>query len=361
MIQYAMNQRLDAIHGQMADHKLAHLLITDPVDVTYISGFESSNAALLIGKRSDRIITDFRYTTAVEQFCKKHPEWKHHIISSSMADSITSFLSPQSRVGFQSNHCTVDEFKKLKKNARTVFFITASKLVDELLQSKLPHEINAMKRAAAIGDKALHSLLKDIHSGITERQCAQKLESYCSIQGSEKPSFDTIVLFGENAALPHGHPGDRKLKKGDIILIDFGCTVDGFASDMTRTLFFGKAPRQHKKQYAIVLEAQLNACKHAKAGMTGKEIDALARSVIEAGGYGDSFGHALGHGVGRRIHESPRISSHNSRIVHENSVITIEPGMYIPGSGGIRIEDMGIIRKDGIEILTNFTKELIEL
>ena len=181
-----------------------------------------------------------------------------------------------------------------------------------------------MKKAASIGDAAFAQLLSDIRPGVTESHLVKRLESYCSELGSEKPSFDSIVLFGERSALPHGKPGSTKLKKGSLVLIDFGCTVGGYASDMTRTVVAGNATERQRQLYRIVQDAQQNAWENACAGMAASAIDALARRPINIAGYGDQFGHALGHGVGRRIHEFPRISSKTSLVIPENTVITIE-------------------------------------
>jgi len=356
-----MTTRLQTLRTFLKNYGLSHLLISDPVDVTYLSGFSSTNAALLIGRRSNRILTDFRYTTAVRHHCTTHPEWKFSITKSCMAEAIASFVTPESHVGFQSDHYTVDEYKKLRKKTPGVRYTSISRQVKDLLMVKTPDEIAAMEQAAAIGDSALKKLLENIHPGLTELALARQLEQLCTTLGSEKPSFDTIVLFGENAALPHGRPGSRTLKKGDFILIDFGCTIGGFASDMTRTVFCGKATARQRSLYTLVRDAQQNACSHAKAGMRASEIDALARSVIDAGGFAKEFGHALGHGVGRRIHEAPRVSSHTKECLPENCVITIEPGIYISGFGGIRIEDMVVLHQGGARLLTHSSKELIEV
>jgi Xaa-Pro aminopeptidase len=226
---------------------------------------------------------------------------------------------------------------------------------------KTGREIALMKQAAHIGDAALSRTLPLLKEGMTEREAAFLLEDHCRRLGSEKPSFDTIALFGERSALPHGTPTQRRIRKGDWVLFDFGCTVGGFASDMTRTAVFGPASPRQKKIYGIVFEAQQKAREAVREGARASSVDACARGIIEAAGWGDNFGHATGHGVGRRVHEPPRISRTNKSPLEAGAVITIEPGIYIPKFGGVRIEDMAVVRKDHGEILTDAPRELREI
>jgi Xaa-Pro aminopeptidase len=193
-----------------------------------------------------------------------------------------------------------------------------------------------------------------------EFEAAQLLEDRCRKYGSEKPSFDTIVLFGNRTALPHGRPSDARLKKGEWVLCDFGCTLDGFCSDMTRTFVMGKATQRQKKIYDIVLRAQENGRAAVSAGVKACEVDKACRRVISDAGYGNLFGHATGHGVGLRIHEKPRISKNDNTILRNGTVITIEPGIYSPAFGGVRIEDMVVVRDNGCEVITNAPRDLIE-
>lgn len=355
------SDRLTRLRQMRLQLSLTHILISDPVDVAYISGFSASNAMLLISKRKNRLFTDFRYETDAKRFCRMYPEWSFVAVESSMADALSSFIGEGASLGFQSDKMTVDDFSRLKRHIRGVKRVSCSKQLNELLLAKEVHEIQAMKTAAKIGDAALDKLLSDIRPGVTETWLAARLERYCRELGSEKPSFDTIVLFGSRTALPHGKPGKTVLKKGAFILFDFGCTVDGFASDMTRTVVLGKASPRQRMIHTIVRDAQEAACQGARAGMRAKAIDALAREPIAKAGYGEFFGHALGHGVGRRIHESPRVSGRIPLKLPENTVITIEPGVYLPAFGGVRIEDMVVLQPDGAQRLTHFQRELMEL
>lgn len=357
------SSRLVSLRRLRCEASLSHILVSDPVDVRYISGFSSSNAVLLVSQRKNVLLTDFRYETDAKHFCRKNPQWSTMLVKAdtSMAEAIASQMKPGNSIGFQSEHLTVDEFNSLRKRARNVRFITCGRQINEFLQVKKPSEITSMKRAAEIGDTAFSQLLPEIKPGVSELFLARRLERICSDLGSERPAFETIVLFGARSALPHGKPGTGRLKKGSLVLIDFGCTVNGFASDMTRTMVAGKASPLQKKIYRIVLDAQRNACRHVQAGISAASLDAFARDPITESGYGKMFGHALGHGVGRRIHEGPRISYRVKQKLKENSVITIEPGIYLPGRGGVRIEDMVVVKKRGGRLLTHSPRELMQL
>ena len=350
--------RLRLLRSQLS---LNHILISDTVDVEYISGFSSSNAMLLVSQRKNRILTDFRYETDAKRFCDSHPEWVFVPVESSMAEVLARFITAGASLGFQSDKMTVDDFSRLKRHIRGVKRVSCARQVNELLLDKEPHEIQSMKKAAQIGDQALEKLLPDIRPGVTEAFLSARLETRCRELGSEKPSFETIVLFGARSALPHGRPGNTVLKEGAFILFDFGCTVDGFASDMTRTMVMGSASRKQRMIYSLVKNAQEAACKGARAGMRAKAIDALARDIIISAGHGNAFGHALGHGVGRRIHEPPRVSGRIPLKLPEDTVITIEPGIYLPGFGGVRIEDMVVLQQGGAQRMTHFPRELMEL
>jgi len=355
------NSRLESVKNLLKEKALTHLLITDLIDVEYLSGFRSSNALILISLKKNLLFSDFRYQEAAQSFCRKNSLWEFQIIKENLFSSICSFLPQGSVCGFQADNLTVEKFDELTATGKNVKFVKLSSEISELFLQKTSSEIASIRKAARIGDAAFQNLIQRISEGITEAALARELERLCSEMGSEKPSFETIVLFGSRAALPHGRPGNRKLKKGDFILIDFGCTVNGFCSDMTRTLVFGKASPKQRQIYDIVLNAQKKACNAAKVGISSKELDNVARSPISAAGFGDAFGHALGHGVGLRIHEKPRISFHSDFLLKQNMVITIEPGIYITNFGGVRIEDMALIKEKKAALLTSAPKELIEL
>jgi Xaa-Pro aminopeptidase len=274
---------------------------------------------------------------------------------------LTKALPPGSTVGFQSDVVTVNELAQLKKELRRVRFVPITREVTDISCSKEPSEIAAMQAAAAVGDKALKRLLAHMRPGVTEREVAAKLDRFCADCGSEKPSFDTIVLFGARSSLPHGRPTDQRLKRGDFVLIDFGCTVSGFCSDMTRTFVCGEASARQRLIYDCVKKAHDDALAVARPGPSAAALDSVARAIIKKAGFANAFGHGLGHGVGRRIHERPRLSAASKDSLPEGCVITIEPGIYLPRFGGVRIEDMALLTGKGPRLLTSFPRELIEL
>jgi Xaa-Pro aminopeptidase len=355
------NARLEDSKRLLTITGCSHLLISDTIDVEYISGFKSSNAAVIISKRKNILLSDFRYKAAADLFCSSNPEWKFVQVKERFFDTIAKHVPEGSVLGYQSDFVTVDNFTELKKSLKKVKLKSVSKGISSLSLVKNDIELDLMRRAAGIGDSALKKLQSFIKPGVTEIEVARKLEMYCNELGSEKPSFDTIVLFGKRAALPHGKPQSISLKKGDWILIDFGCTVGGYCSDMTRTFVCGKASELQKKIYGIVYEAQVKARCAARAAISSKSLDSVARSYIQKEGYGKEFGHALGHGVGIRVHERPRVSPLVDEMLVENCVVTIEPGIYITEVGGVRIEDMMVLHKENGTELTNFPRELLEL
>jgi Xaa-Pro aminopeptidase len=355
------DKRLKSVRECLHTNKCSYLLITEPADVEYISGFRSSNAAVLFSSREKILFSDFRYKSSAELFLGKNPEWKFVLAKESLYSSITEYFKPGDVVGFQSDTLSVDTFTRLKKTAKKVTFEPLSGTISGLFVSKSTKEIQCIRNAAVIADKSFNELLKIVKPEMTEIEAARKLELFCLQNGSEGPSFDTIVLSGSHSALPHGKPGNNKLGSGKFILIDFGCKYKGFCSDMTRTFVIGSASSQMKKMYTTVLDAQLLACENARAGIFTDHLDKIARDVIAEAGFGEHFGHALGHGVGLRIHEQPRVSPHTHVLLETGSVVTIEPGIYIPGSGGVRIEDMVVLSDKKTDIITSTPKELLIL
>jgi Xaa-Pro aminopeptidase len=353
--------RLSLARSLAASHSCTHLFVNDPVDVEYLSGFHSSNAYLLVSARKNILFTDFRYQEAVKKHCAGNPEWRHILIRDSVFPFLGPEIPPGGAVGFQSDVLTVDALGKMKKAIKDCKPVPLARLISDLSIVKYRPEVTAMKQAAAIADAALRRFCGQLKPGVSEKEAAAKLDRLCSSGGSEKPSFDTIVLFGSNSALPHGRPGMKKLAKGDFVLIDFGCTVQDFCSDMTRTFVFGKASARQRELYALVRRSQETARGAARAGMPALALDAIGRQEIRKAGFGRQFGHGLGHGVGRRIHEYPRLSENSTCQLQAGSVVTIEPGIYVPGFGGVRIEDMVLLTGSGSELLTHFPRELMEL
>jgi Xaa-Pro aminopeptidase len=353
--------RLHSIRRLLSRFKCTHILVSDVVDVEYISQFKSSSVFLLISRKEALLCTDFRYRHVANVFVKQHPAWRFIETSGQTFTFLSDYLPKGSTLGIQSESMTLDTFDALTKSCPDTVFVKLKTALSDISIIKTNDEIRSMKRAGAIGVSAYKKLLKWIRPGVSEYESAQKLESFCSEGGSEKPAFETIVLFGKNAALPHGHPSSKKLKTGEWILCDFGCTVDGLCSDMTRTAILGKATDAQRALYTIVQDAQAAGVKAVKAGVRAHMVDIMTRQMITEAGYGELFGHGTGHGVGRRIHESPRLNKKDKTILAENMVVTVEPGIYQSDIGGIRIEDMVVVTKQGCMNLTNCPHRLIEL
>jgi Xaa-Pro aminopeptidase len=338
-----------------------HLFLSDPVIVEYLSGFCASNAFCLLSRRANVLFSDFRYKEAAEGFCRKNREWIFVEIKENDFSFLGRRIPASSTVGYQSGVMTVDQFRHMRRWCRKVRFVKLPPSFEDVFVPRLDREIWSMTKAARIGDQAFRCMLRRARTGMTEKQVAALLETYCRENGSEKTSFDTIVLFGSRSALPHGQPSNTRLRRGDFVLCDFGCTVDGFASDMTRTFVMGKASGRMRSIYAVVQKAQQDAVLSVTEGVRACEVDRRARDVISSAGYGRYFGHATGHGIGRRVHEKPRISRTDKTILHKNTVVTVEPGIYIPGFGGVRIEDMVAVTQRGRRLLTASPRHLIEV
>jgi Xaa-Pro aminopeptidase len=355
------DSRIIALKELAESKKCTHILVSDPVDAEYISGFKSSNAFLLVSAEEQLLFTDFRYSAAAHTFCMSNPEWRFIESAENGFAVIGNHVPPGSCAGIQSDSLTVDKYDCIRALWKNVSFTKLGDAVSLISTVKTDAEIKNMARAARIADYALKAFYNRIKIGISEKEAADILEEECRSRGSEGPSFPSIVLFGARSALPHGRPSAAKLRRGDWILCDFGCTVNGLCSDMTRTAVVGAADKKQKLVYDVVCNAQKNAVQKVLPGRLSCEIDSAARSVITEAGYGKAFGHATGHGVGRRIHEKPRIAAKDKTALQTNMVITVEPGIYIDDFGGVRIEDMAAVSDTGCHILTRFTKKLLEL
>ena len=264
------------------------------------------------------------------------------------------------RLGFEDGYMTVAQYRYLD-NALQVELVPAQGLVNGLRAAKDQEEIDAMVQAQRISERAFDEILKFIRPGVTEKEIAAKLEYDMLRFGAQKMSFDPIVVSGPNGSLPHGVPGDKKVANGEFITMDFGCIYNGYCSDMTRTVALGEPTEEMRKVYDVVLQAQLAGLAASKAGVTGKSIDAAARKVIEDAGYGEYFGHGYGHSVGIEIHESPNANTREETLLPVGAAVSAEPGIYLPGKFGVRIEDVTVLTADGCIDITKSPKELIIL
>ena len=355
------SDRIAELSDLVLRKRCTHILVSDAVDVRAVCGFHASNVYLLVSPGRCCLCTDFRYRQAARRFCRMRRQWRFVEIAQGGFSFLAQCIRRGSTLGIQSESMTVDSFGRIRAVLRGVSLVKLPGAVPGLSVAKTPAEVAVIRRCATIGDAALAWTVRRLKKGITEREAAALLEDRCRRLGAEKMGFDTIVLFGPHTALPHGEPADRRLATGDWVLFDFGCARDGLCSDMTRTFVFGRAGARQRKIYAIVLRAQARARAGIRAGMRARDADRLARSVIAAAGYGNYFGHGTGHGVGYRVHEPPHLSRTSAEVLVQGAVVTVEPGIYLPGFGGVRIEDMVHLAGTGAEILTGFPRELIEL
>jgi len=347
------NLKLSNLIDKMKSSDIDAAIVSSLSNIRYFSGFTGSSATLFLANDLFYLLTDFRY---IEQAKSECPLFQ--IIDAS-GNKVIDFIKEVclekqiSNVWFEDGFMTYREYATFKEAFGTIEMVGAGANISNIRMIKNETEIASMRKAAALADDALAYIKDFIQPGITEREISIQLEYYLKRKGSLSMAFDIIVASGENAALPHAKPSMRRIQKDDHIVLDFGAVVDGYRSDMTRTLIIGKPLGEISKIYTIVLEAQNKALSALKAGVEGKIIDEISRSHIAQNGYGQYFGHGLGHGVGLDIHENPRLSEKSVDILEENMVVTVEPGIYLPRKGGVRIEDMVLIKKDGIE---NFTR-----
>lgn len=341
------------------------LLITSNINRYYLSGVKSSSGALLAFRNNKVfLLVDFRYYEAAKSAAfegitvvKSDDYYKRLKELLRMNRAVNVAVEPES--------VTVSELRRLQEKLGPFTAIDTghalSKAIKELRSVKTPDEIEKIRSAQKIAESAFKHILSLLKPGMTEREAAFEIDSFMLKNGAEALSFETIVLSGANTSLPHGFPTDKKIEKGDFVLMDFGAVYQGYHSDMTRTVCVGLPGDEMKKIYNIALEAQERCIKLAAPGVAGKSLDACARDYISEHGYGENFGHGLGHSVGMEIHEFPSANSKNPEKLKKNNIITIEPGIYLEKKFGVRIEDMVVITSDGCENLTSAPKELIQI
>lgn len=351
------------IYKIMDELQIDALLITDPYNMRKLSGFKGGEGYVYISRNHLVIITDSRYIQAAQQEKKADFEVMKCDINNSTSSIIKKLAESDNakEVGFEDEHLTVAAYQSIQARCGFEKMIPLQHRINEMRIIKTPEEIEKLKIAETIGDKAFEHVINIIKCGMTELEVAAELEYVMKKNGAESLSFDTIVASGANSSLPHAVPGNRVIREGDFVLMDFGCKYDGYCSDMTRTIVMGTASQKQREIYDIVLKAQTEAMKYIKAGVTGGEIHNIASKVIEDAGYGDCFGHGLGHSVGMFIHENPRFSPSEKSVIMAGTIETVEPGIYIPDFGGVRIEDMILVTEDGFENLTHSPKKLFEI
>lgn len=359
-----MNERVNRLRSHLADQKLDAMLVSQPENRRYISGFTGSSGAVLITSREALFITDFRYIDQATEQCVGFEVVNQ---SGSFLDTLTARLQSAGvkTLAFEQDYLTYGEvasYRVLEKQVTGLKLVPVSNVVETLRILKDQSEVALMQKAADIADAAFEHILGFVRPGLTEQEVALELETFMRRQGATGPSFETIIASGWRSSLPHGVASAKVLEAGDFVKFDFGAVYEGYCSDITRTVVLGEPSERQKEIYSIVLEAQLRALDAAKPGLTGKELDAVARDFIASKGYGENFGHSLGHGLGLAVHESPRVSVLGDTRLQSGMVITIEPGIYISKWGGVRIEDDILLVDGGKRIFNHAPKlELISI
>lgn len=335
-------------------------LVTRPENRLYLTGFSGSAGAILIFPDAAYILTDFRY---IEQAKAQAPGFAVVKADRQYYGTVTELMGKHAAttLAFEKDHVTFDTYQLFKEQLQNVELVPVSGWVEQLRRVKDPEEVAKIARAQSLVDRGFAQLLDSLTGGITEEQLAMELEFILRRLGAPRLAFEMIVVSGSRASLPHGRPSQRVLASGDLVTIDVGVSLDGYCSDMTRTVVVGAAGPEEQRVYEVVLRAQEAALAAIRPGLTGVQADAAAREVIAQAGFGEQFGHGLGHGIGLAVHEGPSLSTQAPAdvLLEEGNVITVEPGVYIPGWGGVRIEDLVVVTAEGCRNLTASPKHLI--
>jgi Xaa-Pro aminopeptidase len=349
-------KRVEQVRKVLAEQRLEALIITQPENRRYLSGYTGSEGALFLTQDKAMLVTDFRYT---EQAGREAPGFDIVEASPALVGKELGHLAASDsarRVGFESQQVSYDQYQEWSSTVKGIELVPLKDTVESLRQIKDEGELDLIRQAAAIGDGAIAHIRLFIKPGTTEKEVAWELESYMRTHGAEAPAFDIIVGSGPNGAMAHATVSDRVIQEGEPIVIDLGARVEGYNSDLTRTLFLGQPDERFQEIYYLVLDAQMKALVGIKPGMTGGEADALGRGVIEAAGYGPYFGHGLGHSVGLAVHEDPKATTTSETVLRPGNTLTVEPGVYITGWGGVRIEDLVVVTESGVEVFSKAGK-----
>ncbi|HEY4712259.1 MAG TPA: Xaa-Pro peptidase family protein [Dehalococcoidia bacterium] len=355
-------KRLKKLGTTIAEKGLYALLISQPENLRYLSGFTGSSGWLLISGQNAILATDFRY---VEQAKGESPSFEIIRTKGELHDWLPALISDLGwhKLGFEANFISYEGYHKLSEAMKTkqvnLELVPTTGVVEQLRSIKEPEELRFITKAVELADIAFEQANATIRPGITEKEAAWEIEKILRQEGSEEIPFEIIVASGPNSALPHARPTEKKIRSDEPVLIDMGARINGYCSDFSRTLFLGKADKTFREIYNIVLKAQATAIKGIESKMTASQADRLARSVVEQAGYGDAFGHGLGHGVGLAVHEFPMLGPNSSDSLADGMVFTIEPGIYLAGQGGVRIEDMVVLENGKARVLTKAERDLL--
>ncbi len=351
-------RRIERLRERMEEHGLDAALITSPDSRRYLSGFSGSAGTLLITPTDAVIATDFRYYEQAEQ---QAPGYRLFRTAGPMAGWFREFMAGLGgkKLGFEASHLTYDGYRAYVKAIDALPAEDRPKLkattglVEGLRVVKEAEELAALQKAIDLGDAAMAHAQRAVEPGWTEKRVAWEIEKYIREHGGDALSFPTIVAGGAHSALAHAQPRDRALGAGEMVVIDMGCQIDGYCSDLTRTIFLGEPDDKFRRIYDIVAAAQRTAIETIEAGMTGDQGHMQAHAVIEAAGYGEHFGHGLGHGIGLQVHEAPRVARTSPDVLRDGMVFSIEPGIYLSGWGGVRIEDLGVLENGKVRLLSH--------
>ena len=347
-----------ALAALLPDAGVDVMLVTELVNVRYLTGYTGSNGIAFVGPELRAFATDFRYREQVAD--EVEPSFERHEAPRDLVKAVDGVLpGGELRLGFEAGHTSVRDFNRLREQLPgRIELVATDGLIERLRAVKRPDEVARMRAATALADRALELVLEQGLVGRTENELALALEVEMRRSGARRPSFETIVASGPHGARPHAQPRDVEIGHGQLVVIDWGAELDGYCSDCTRTVATGEPGEHAREIYALVLSAQLAGLAAVRAGAACKKVDAVAREVIDSAGYGEHFGHGLGHGVGLEIHEAPWLSQRSDGTLEDGNAVTVEPGVYLPGAFGVRIEDLVVARPGEPEVLTSITKEL---
>ncbi len=355
-----MKHRLQKVQRSLRTAGLDGAIITHLPHVRYLSGFSGSNGLVVVTLHKSYFVTDNRYAEQSKQEIKNY---SLIIVPKDLFDGIIlkDLFQSGSNIGYEENYLSVASFNRIRKRLPGIHLQRMVNIIEQLTVVKEKSEVESIREAIRISDKVFSYILNIIKPGMRESDLAAEIAYRHRLFGAERDGFETIVASGHRGALPHGIATDRKFKKGEFVTFDFGCVVNGYHSDITRTIALGKVTADQEKMYLAVLEAQECAISEVKEGIPVKKIDAIARAVLKKHNFDKYFTHGLGHGIGLHIHENPRVASDSNEILQQGNVITIEPGVYISGVGGIRIEDDILVHPNFGEVLNHSPKSLLIL
>jgi Xaa-Pro aminopeptidase len=355
-----IEQRRQAVASRLGEHKIDALLVSSPANIRYLSDYTGSNGLVLITPKESHFFTDPRYGLEAA----KNITCKVHVVKGPLIPAVAKLIKKKKlkKIGLESACVRLVDYNRLKEDLPLGDSLhPVGPLVEQLRMIKSPAEIDRIRKSVQANSEAYSRTMKRVKAGVREQDLAAELDFQMRMLGAEKPAFDTIVAAGDRSALPHAHPTSRRFQENELLLIDMGASLDGYSSDMTRMSYSGTPPKRVREMYRAVLEAQLAAVDAVRAGISAGKVDAAARDVLKKHHLEREFLHSTGHGLGLEIHEPPRIGKKEKTKLRAGMVITIEPGAYIDGFGGIRIEDTVLVTDNGCEVLTPTPKEFVSI